>query len=193
MLRPALLAVALAAAAPALADCPRAADLDGGLTVTLAEGLGERLVRREGGRLVVDDVAAPGGALRAVYAHPLLVQELGPEAAPARYAYAADPAGLDALAETGRWESQVEVTLAGGEAMSGRVAIAYLGATEVEIGGCRYPAMEVREQVSFGWFLGGSSVVLTYAPDLGIVTGGAFTGDAGAFTAPTVVTMIKRR
>ncbi|MFY0635101.1 MAG: hypothetical protein JXQ91_14905 [Vannielia sp.] len=162
-----MVAAALAAPAPALAACPTAADLEGGLRLDLATGETETVTRAEAGT-TVSTIGAEGFATRIRLAqgiYPLEVVQLedgAPSQPPTTYDYGQSPLPAPAPG----LEASLEVALSDGAGRSQRHDYSFGSPVTWTYGACAYEVIPVTTR----HFSGGeetSREVLHYLPEFG--------------------------
>jgi hypothetical protein len=155
----------------ALADCPgnisdlkgielsRAQPFFGNVYRQTPEGLSEaRIMERDG---AVEEVST-------IYQHPLAPGQRISEKGTLVLVYSADPAELQRLVDTKVWVSEVALTVNGQTVLKGRAEKRLAGTETMTVGDCQTDVWLVEDRLELGQG-DGSWMLLSYAPDLGLV------------------------
>lgn len=170
MLRVMSLAVLVGAGAAA-ADCPRPVSEVAGVELVRSEPFFANVYRHSPEGLIETRVMERDGAEEkgsTIYIHPLAPgQQISANGA-IMLDYTADASELDRLDQTGQWTSAIAVKIDGQVVMTGTAEKRFVGVDTVTIGDCRTDVWLVEDRMALGPS-DGSYMLLSYAPDLGLV------------------------
>ena len=155
----------------AFAECPDHVSKVKGIELSRAEPFFGNVYRQTPEGLTEARRMERLGAIESVstiYVHPLAPGQRISDKGTLDLEYAADPAALDRLDETGSWTSGVVLKVNGQVALEGKVEKRFAGREAITVADCHTEVWLVEDRLDFGHG-DGSWVMLYYAPTLGLV------------------------